>query len=182
METISKIIQQTQPDRPGQRHRKLFDLARGLRFECGLADAPLRQLKTSVKQWFEIAKPNISTQSFTESWVDFCHAWPRVKKPLNENALNIAWDAVQSGNLPEESYLYDLEGVQKLCGLCWHLGHDQETFFLSMHDAGKLLGTYSQTVSRWLDVLKADCLIELLKKGKLGDKASTYRWTAKGAQ
>jgi len=71
---LATILKQTQPTQPGQRHRKLFDLARGLRFEGGLADAPMPELKKIVKRWYVMARPHIGTQEFTESWSDFVHA------------------------------------------------------------------------------------------------------------
>jgi hypothetical protein len=166
----------TQPTQPGQRHRQLFNLARGLSFECALADAPMPELKKIVRRWFDMAKPKIGTQAFSESWSDFVHAWKRVKSPLATNALAAAWDAVQSGELPPVAEEYDEPNIKRLVGLCYHLGQGRDSFYLSTHKAGPLLGVLPMQVLRWLQMLQADQVLVLLKTGNRF-AASYYRWT-----
>jgi hypothetical protein len=168
------ILTATQPAQPGQRHRRLFALARGLRFECGLADAPMPELKKIVQRWFDMARANIGTQDFTESWSDFVHAWGRVKKPLSVCAITAAWQAVQSGDMPPEADQYDRREVRELVALCWHLGRGGE-FYLSMNRAGELLGVAAFQVSRWLKMLQADEVLTLVKPGTR-HTAAHYRW------
>ncbi len=178
---LSAILKQTQPTQPGQRHRKLFDLARGLRFEGGLADAPMPELKKIVRRWYDMAKPNIGTQDFTESWSDFVHAWSRVEKPLSaECAITAAWKAVESGNMPPEAEHYDREEVKRLVSLCWHLRRKDE-FYLSMPKAAPLLEVDTRQVSRWLKMLQADEILTVTRPGTR-HRATRYRWTARGSQ
>jgi hypothetical protein len=173
--TVEQIIETTQPTQPGQRHRQLFNLARGLAFECALADEPMPELKKIVRRWFDMAKPKIGTQAFSESWSDFVHAWPRVKSPLATNTLATAWDAVQSGELPAIAEEYDEPKIQRLVGLCWHLGKGRESFFLSTHKAGPLLDVKPMQVLRWLRMLQADEHLQLVKTGNQ-NTSNTYRW------
>lgn len=173
---IENILAATQPTQPGQRHRKIFALARGLRFECALADAPMPELKKIVKRWFEIARPKIGTQDFTDSWSDFVHAWKRVKTPLSQCAINVAWKSVQSGNMPPEADQYDREEVRRLVALCWHLGRNGE-FYLSMSKAASLLNVKPMMICRWLKMMQADEVLTLVKPGTR-HTAAHYRWTA----
>lgn len=166
----------TQPTQPGQRHRKIFALARGLRFEAGLADARMPELKQIVKRWYDVAKPNIGTQDFTESWSDFVHAWERVKTPLSQCAITAAWQAVQAGDMPSEAIQYDRTEVRQLVALCWHLGRHGE-FYLSMTQAAELLNVTAMTVCRWLKMLQADEVLTLTKPGTR-HTAAHYRWTS----
>jgi hypothetical protein len=175
--TYSKeeIIEMTQPSKPGQRHRKVFDLARGLKYECGLAGNEPADLKPIVRQWFGMAKPYIETQEFDETWSDFVHAWPRANNPLSDSALEDAWDMVLAGDFPFIAQEYDSQQVQQLVGLCWHLKDSVNQFYLSTHTAGELLGVKPMQTLRWLRMLQADGIIELVIKGDRR-KASTYRW------
>jgi len=173
---VDEILSMTQPSQPGQRHHQIFNLARGLTFECGLMDEPFSKLKPIVRRWFDMAKLKIGTQSFSESWSDFVHAWPRVKKPLLENTFAAAWDAVQAGELPPIAQDYDEPRIQRLVGLCWHLGKDSESFYLSTHKAGPLLDVKPMQVLRWLKMLQADEILLLVKQGNR-HLATTYQWT-----
>ena len=174
--TLDEVLVMTQPTQQGQRHKKIFDLARGLKFECGFADAPIPELKAIVRKWFDMAKPNIGTQDFDESWSDFVHAWPRAERPLSANSLEEAWAAVLAGNLPCIAQEYDNPKVQQLISLCWHLRNGKNSFYLSTHKAGELLGVKPTQVLRWLNMLQADEIIELVRKGNRA-KATTYQWT-----
>lgn len=173
---VESVLAATQPTQPGQRHRKLFDLARGLRFDCGLADKPLKELKPLVQGWHEMSLPRIGTQSFTESWADFCHAWPRAKKPLSVNQLLAAWQSVQSQGLPPEAAEYDDPQVQKLVALCFYLANPNGTFFLSMHDAARLLKVQPMQIKRWLKMLQVDEHVCIIEPGTPKRKSTVYAW------
>ena len=174
------VLNSTLPTHPGQRHRKLFSLARGLRFDCGLAEAPPKELKAIIRRWYEMAKPCIGTQDFTESWSDFVHAWSRVRSPLSStNPVAAAWAAVQGGEHPKEAEEYDREEVRQLVALCWHLGRNAETFYLAMRTAAGMLNVEAMTVCRWFKMLQADDIIALVKTGNT-HTASTYRWQGRG--
>lgn len=172
---IEEVIRATQPTRFGQRHQKIFDLARGLRFDCRLGDKELKDLKPIVKRWHDMALPNIDTKEFTETWSDFVHAWTRAKTPLSEGGLATAWKRAQEGTPPPDCAMYDNATVQKLVALCWNLGSVSGTFYLSMHTAAKLLKVQAMTIQRWLKMMLADGLIEVIKAGTK-KAATTYAW------
>jgi hypothetical protein len=172
---IETILKDTQPTAPGQRHRKLFKLARGLRFEAGLADKPFAELKPIVRRWYDMALKQIGTQNFTETWTDFIIAWPRATTPLFQSSLSSAWTAAQADDPPPEAADYDHPDVQRLVCLCWQLARHKGTFYLSMHSAAGLLGVHAKQVQRWLLMLQAEKLLAVVKPGNT-HTATTYSW------
>jgi hypothetical protein len=89
--------------------------------------------------------------------------------------VTIAWQAVQSGDIPPQAASYDHPAVQKLVALCWHLGRDGGTFYLAMATAAGLLHVKSMQVCRWLKMLQADGVLSLVKPGTR-TTAAYYRW------
>ena len=173
---IDDIISATLPTQSGQRHKMVFALCRGLKFDCGLAEKPLQELKPIVRAWHSRALPNIWTKEFDETWSDFIQAWKCVKKPLAETAVSSAWEKVNHGGLPLIAGEYETPKVKSLIGLCWQLSIIGEgTFYLSMHDAANLLGVHPQQVQRWLKMLCVDDVLSLETKGTI-KTASTYKW------
>jgi hypothetical protein len=174
-EKVEAVISQTQPRHPGERHRRVFDLARGLKYDAGCADAPLPELRNMVRCWYTQAVDQITTKDFSETWADFLHAWERVRGGLNENSLLMAWDRVESESLPKVCEQYDGETVRRLLALCHHLKQNDGTFYLSMPKAGELLGIHAQQVKRYLRMFIADELLSIVKYGTR-QYATTYRW------
>ena len=76
---VKQAIGATLPTRPGERHRKLFQLARHLKALPALADLPARVLRPVVVEWHRRALPFIGTKSFADSWADFVLQWPKVR-------------------------------------------------------------------------------------------------------
>lgn len=173
--TVEEAIMVTLPTRKGQRHRKVFNLTQALKFDCGLADKSLSELKPYVHEWYEKALPVIGTPNFDETWSDFIHAWPRVKKPLSSNSLLEAWTKAQNTDLPPEAYGYDSKEVQMLLALCFHLSQPTGTFFLAMGQAGALLELKPMQVMRLLKMLTIDGRLTLVKPGDR-KHANTYQW------
>jgi len=175
--TLEDVLRDTQPQRPGQRNGCLLNLARGLRFNLKLADKPLQELKPIVRHWWQVALPNIATKDFDTTWADFLHAWPLARHGLGD-VLADAWHTCQSTDLPAEAAGYDSQPVRALVALCATLGKQSTDgrFFLSTHAAGRLLKEHSMQVSRWLRMLAADGLVEVVKIGT-ERRATRYRWT-----
>ncbi len=174
--TLEEVLTLSRPQRPSQRNRCLLDLARGLRFNLGMADAPMVQLKPIVRRWHADALPFIATKAFDDTWSDFIHAWPRAKHPLGD-VLGAAWKASQTEEQPPEAAAYDSKPVRLLVSLCAYLGRQspEGRFFLSTHKAGALLGEQSMQVLRWLRMFAADGLVEVVKIGS-ERRATRYRW------
>jgi len=174
-EKVQEIIMRTQPKQPGERHRCVFNLARGLKYDAGLHDAPLPELKKFVRQWFKLAEPHIATKDFSESWSDFIHAWSQAHTPLADGPITKAWHLVETEPLPKVCADYDGEKVKKLLALCIHLKRPDGTFYLSMPKAGELLRVHPYQVRRYLRMFQVEELLKIVKPGNR-QTATTYRW------
>ena len=153
-----------------------MDLARGLKFNCGKGEAALSDLKPIVQAWYRRALPVVNTKDFDETWSDFAHAWPRARLPLGD-ILGDAWEKAKrcARGGPVEDY--DSEPVRLLVSLCRELAKlsPEGHFFLSSHKAGERLGVASPQVLRWLNMLVADGVLEVARRGD-ARRANRYRW------
>jgi hypothetical protein len=176
--TVEEAIEATLPNGPKQRHRRIFDFARALRYDCGLGDASTEQLRAHVAEWFNQAKPFIETQSFIETWVDFQNAFPRTKKGIASSPLVIALaDAKEDSSAAPEWYDNPLHQVV-FC-TCRNLAKESGgEFFASTHDLGRRLGQKPMTIYRILQAMMADGFCTEIKKGRPPIKATIYQWQA----
>ncbi len=172
-----EVISLTLPKRPGERNRRLLDLARGLRFNAGMGDSEITELRHIVRKWYSAALSVIRTKSFDDTWAEFIHAWDRARLPLGIDAITAAWEKSQNTSLPAIATQYDNELVRQLVGLCAALASfsSDGRFFLSTHKAGPLLNEKPMTVWRWMKMLEADKLIRVITKGRQ-PLATRYRW------
>jgi len=168
------------PSGPGQRHRKLFDLARWMRRLR--PDATLGQLRPVLRCWYTRALPIMRTKDWEDSWRDFADAWARVRHPAGESALDEAIRRAAESNEPVPG-LDPFSGpeVELLAKVCRELArmHPKGEFWLSSTDAGRLLG---RTRGRAWKVLHCFCLDGILELVQPGDRkrrrANRYRWIA----
>jgi len=173
---VKAVIDATQPRTPGERHRCVFNLVRGLKHNAGMADASFSDLKPIVQQWFRRALPNITTKDFSETWADFVHAWPRADKELSGTTpLDAAFAKAMSAPLPAVCNQYDGEVVKTLLAVCWHLKGRDSHFYLSSHAAGTRLRIDPYQALRYLRMFEADGILEVVKKGNR-NLATTYKW------
>ena len=176
---VDELILKTLPNRPGERNLRLLDLARGLRFNTGLVNILLCELKPVVRRWYEAALRIIRTKDFTETWADFVYASERARLPLGVDALSEAWRRSQAEPAPTCAAGYDSEPVRRLMGFRAALASlmPDGRFFLSTHDAARLLKTKPMQIYRWLKMLTADGVIEVVQNGNKY-RATRFRWTA----
>jgi hypothetical protein len=175
---VDEIISRTLPNGPGQRNRKLFQLARELR-----AILPLNTdhefLRQIVQRWFEFALPVIRTKDFEESWTDFVIAWQAVLLPKGSSWPEIVQRA-RSKLLPQVERQYSTNpAIRNLIALCSELqaAAGDQPFFLSARKAEEALGVPRMTVWRYLRRLQFDGILELIELGtERNHKASTYRY------
>ena len=123
----------------------MFELARALKTVPGLFDADFRQLQPFVRQWHNLAKPHIGTPAFEETWIDFIHAWPRVKFPGKEPLAMIFANAVTT-DPPEAVRHYESEPLKVLASLCRELQRatgDAPLLFVRSH-GGEILHRRSE--------------------------------------
>ena len=175
---IELAIRSTLPTKLGERNKLVFGLARALKAIPGLNDAPLKQLQPLVREWHNLAKPNIGTPAFEETWIDFIHAWPRVKFPGKDPLAMIIATAI-TVEPPEAVRHYESEPLKLLASLCRELQRatGDAPFFLSVRTVGTYFKVDPSTASRWLNLLRVDQVIDEVEKGtqKTG-RASRYRY------
>ncbi|HEX2973108.1 MAG TPA: hypothetical protein VHP11_12295 [Tepidisphaeraceae bacterium] len=175
--SVDQIISQTLPVKQGQRNGCILRLARGLRFDAGLAIATYPQLKPVVRRWHAQAFAAIGTKNFDETWADFIRAWSVARVPLNFDAEGWALGKAKAEPPPPQADDYDTEAVRLLVGMCFHLAslHYARRFFLSSHRAGAALGVSHDKALRWLGMLCADSVLERVESGN-ERRATRYRW------
>jgi hypothetical protein len=172
----SLLIQACLPQAPGQRNYCLMNLARALKFNAGLADAPKPALKALVKKWFDLALPIITTKEFDETWADFIHAFKRARLPFGD-VLKTAETAIDLNNPPPAANHYTHAPTKMLIALCAALAslHPKGNFFLSSHVAAERAGMSQPQAYRRLQMLVEDGVIQEVEKGEY-PRATRYRW------
>jgi hypothetical protein len=169
-------IEASLPHGPGQRNRKVFDLARRLKGIAGLDTSPV-MLKAIVIEWHRRALPVIRTKEFAETWTDFQIAWLRVRKP-HGTTIHAAYEA--ACRAPERD-IDDNPNVGVLAAMCRILGKatSDRRFYLSCRTIEELFGVGRMTAWRLLQALQFYGVIELIENGTLKERqATTWRYTA----
>lgn len=184
---IERAIQDNVPSAIGRRNRQVFELARSLKAIVRLADAPVDALKPYVRRWHTVglARGVIGTEPFEETWIDFLHAWPKVRFAKdNQRILAIAQRAKDSA-LPSAAENYEGDGLRLLVAICREFQHEsgKQPFFLACRTAALLLGLGENgqvTAWRWLGLLVHDGVLEEVERGERGKRRATrYRYTGR---
>jgi len=181
-ETSLSIIEKTLPKQPSERNNRLFDLARGLKFNAGMAGTPSAQLKPIVRRWFDLALPIITTKSFDTTWADFLHGWKTARHPIGADMIDRAALLVDPQDLPVEAEQYDTDAAKRLCGLCSAIATISDSggnFFLSSHDAAARLGIPQMQCWRLLQMFVSDGVLACVERGN-ARRATRYRWLGGG--
>jgi hypothetical protein len=173
-------IAATLPAGPGQRHRRLFDLARHLKAVPALRGLDAKALRPVVAEWHRRALPFVRTKSFVDSWAEFVDAWARVRFAAGQDPLAEALGRAAAGPTPPcAAALYGGGKIVLLAGWCRELQllAGAGWFHLDVRTAGRLLGVDHVTAWRWLKALCADGILEGGAKGSKADgKANEYRY------
>jgi hypothetical protein len=169
---VSDAIERTLPSRPGQRNRRLFDLAR--RLKAIMPSASPSELEPIVRQWHTTALPVIRTKDWIESWVDFRTAWAAVKRPAGVSMAEIVEAAKMQ--TPE-----DADAVAKLTALCRTLQEHHgpgKAWPLSCRRAGQEIGVSHDTAARIIKLLCREGTIVLVRPAgpKCSRRAAEYRY------
>lgn len=173
---IKNAIESTIPTRQGQRDDNVFQLCRSLKAIVDLKDASFHDLKPIVREWHQQALSIIGTKPFEDTWSAFVRGWGKVKYPQGEILAALLARADASAD-PAVAMQYDSPGMRRLVRLCRELQREAGTapFFLLGRVAGRILDIGHDTAARWLTVLVADDVLELVEKGKLG-RGTRYRY------
>jgi hypothetical protein len=174
---VEKAILRTLPDGPGQRNRKVFELAKALK---GIMSGATGQaLRTIVAEWHRRATPAIRTKDFTTTWLDFVVAWERIRAPEVEIMATIVAKA-KAMPTPAAGKNYDSEPMRQLVALCATLQqhHGSRPWPLSCRKAGEIIGVSHDTAARMLKALRFDRVIELAKPAgkRHSGQAAEYRY------
>lgn len=174
--SVGEAITRHLPEGIGERNRRLFDLARHIK---GLMpDATKADLRGIVAEWHRLALPNIGTAGFAESWGDFQRGWDAVHTPYGSVLDRILGEIDMTEKAPESlvSLGYDDKALL-LCRICKQLQANagEGPFFISVRQAGELIGLHFTDAGKVLYALVADDVLELVKKGA-GKAASRYRY------
>jgi hypothetical protein len=149
----------------------IFRLARRLKAVEELRDRPAKELRPVVRQWYERAAGRLGGRTLTDVYAEFISAWPAVRYAAGDDVVKLAWEMAQQQPRPPEAVNYDDDRVGLLMSLCIQLQHENElegrgdSFYLSSHVAGKLLGVSQPTASKWLKMLVEDEVLEVLDEG-----------------
>lgn len=178
-EAIEAAIRRALPTRPGERNRRIFQLARELKAIAALASAQAGDLLPFVRRWHELASPLVTTKPWDDTWFDFLHAWRRVKYPAGQEPVALAFERAAAADPPEAARQFERPEIRLLVALCRELQRaaGDAPFFLDARTAGKLFQSDHTTAWRWLRGL-CDCGILGLEAA--GDfaahRASRYRY------
>jgi hypothetical protein len=145
----------------------VFNLARHLKAVPELRDKPAGDLKPSVRDWYEQARPKFRSRLFTDVYAEFVTAWPAVKHPAGDDPVKLAWDIVQILQPPPEAAEYDDPRIGRLIALCRQLQFERGDgmFFLSGYTAAKLLSVSQPTAAKWFKMLEVDGILEVVDAG-----------------
>jgi hypothetical protein len=171
---IEDAIEVTLPDGPGQRNRKIFDLARRLK---GITGMEPQSLKPIVVEWHRRALPAITTKDFGETWSDFQVAWQRVKNP-HGTRVDAAYAFARQA---PRTFIDGNNDLGALAAMCKFLSEaaNEGTFFLACRTVERLFRVPRMTAWRWLQSLQFYGIIEAQETGRLKNRqATTWRYTA----
>jgi hypothetical protein len=144
-----------------------------------LADLPVKALKPYVRAWHERAKPNITTQAFDESWIDFRNGWVRIKYARGENPMTQVLEAACRSQVPEVAMQFEQDELRLLVAVCREAQRraGDGPFFLSCRMAGELVGVPFKLAWRWLRHLVDEEILDEVSPGSLaGNRAARYRY------
>jgi hypothetical protein len=125
----------------------------------------------------------VESKAFTETWVDFVVAWPKIKYPIGQGVIEAAFQRAVASEPPRKAAeLYSEKHILLLASLCRELQHaaGDRPFFLDCRTAGRKIGVHPGTAWRLLAVLfVADGILSAGEKGsKAAKKANEYRYIA----
>jgi hypothetical protein len=176
---VAKAIKLTIPERPGTRHRQVFQLCRALKGIPELADAEADNLLPYVKQWYKAALQYVTTKDFADTWCDFLDGWKRVRVPLGSDSVSMLFAKAISGPMPDVMSKYESPKLTVLTALCREMQRATtgESFYLGARTVARLLEIEPMTASRYLRLMVNDRVLEISGRGNLkGRRATCYRY------
>ena len=174
---LQEAILSTIPTSPGFRNKAVFAFARRLQSRPEFADAAPTQLEEVLRAWWQTALPNLGTQDFDETRIDFLKGWDKIKYPHGTGPFAEAMKRLNAAELPRCADRYEDVNKKRLVGLCRELQRINPAgpFFLSCRTAGECLKIDHTTANRWLFLLCADGILMVVDPGDK-KRAARYRY------
>jgi hypothetical protein len=156
----------------GQRNEAIFEFARFVKGKHPTADKALR--KQYVGTWFANHESRIGTKDIGDSYVDFEHAWSRVKFPYGEE-WSKAKSLMDGFPVPPDlvEYGHRMCKVYQLCRALESMSPDG-VFFVALKPAGEVLECDEATVSRHLLLLIEEGVIKIQESHVPNKKARRF--------
>jgi len=162
----------------GQRHRKLFELARRLRSVPEFAAVNATACHNAVRRWHELALPVIGTKPWDATWCEFIVAWPNVKTAFGEGSVKEALTRADAATFPASlNDQYEAEAARRLLKLCRELDQVSRPgpFYLSCKTTEETLGIDRMTAWRYFRRMVAENVLEVTENHTKA-KATRYRY------
>lgn len=176
---IEAAIEASLPAKIGERHDRLFELARRLKAIPELAGATAAELLPHVRRWHARALPIIGTKEWDATWLDFLGAWAGAKHPAEREPLARVLARADAAEPPVEALAFERPALRRLVALSRELqrGAADKPFPLACRAPAELLDVDHDTVAEWLRAL---CAAGILRRVSLGDftrhRAAEYRY------
>jgi hypothetical protein len=177
----SDIIARCLPTGPGQRHNRLFQLARALKAIPRYATASPEDLYPVVDAWCERAEPFIRTKSLETNRAEFSRMWREVRTSSAGGFKGLVAAAL-AAPFPPEAEWYRGAQLHRLTAVCAALQRHAGggPFFLSGPMAKDACGFASDIeAARGLKRLVMDGVIRLAQKAARVNgvwRSNSYRW------
>jgi hypothetical protein len=174
------IIQACLPSKEHTNHAKLFMLARGIKTleRERKKDLDDEEVVSIFDAWFEKAKIFLRENQPKEKYLEeFLIACDTAERPLDENALAIAWSKVKSSPVPVIASKFRSSPAKLLVALCLQLQllAGDNMFYLSCYSAAPLIKTSHVHAARLLQKMVRDNILLVVEKGREG-YATRYRF------
>jgi hypothetical protein len=172
-EEVRQLARIYQPTHYGERNKVILDYVRALR-RTKIIWNPAR-LRSAFGEWWGMAHWSVRTKDRRFSYSQVLDAWHRCPEQFDGLDIVRLKKAALLAKLPEGAARLP-ERLRGLLGACMVLQtiSGGESFFLSLEDAGRLIG--GQKVAGMRALRKLGGFIERLTTGSnLTGRASTYR-------
>lgn len=167
---VREAVPKSQPNRPGERERRLLYLTRLLLDIDSAADP--RRWVAAVRYWWTLAQPVVGTQDWIPTWRAFCRAWGRGERPMSQSRplVVMAEAATAAGDDPET----------RLRAACRAKAADSPdgTFFLGCRTAAQVGAMGKSHAAKILARLCGAGFLEQVAEGARGARsrrAAVYR-------
>ncbi|MEI6166974.1 MAG: hypothetical protein WCS52_07245 [bacterium] len=165
----------TLPTRLGKWDKSILDLARGLKFEAGMAGQSVDVLRPIVEEWHMKAIRILGDRRWAYTWYSFVYSWRHARVPLTGDPILVAMQNVVDDPPSIPAWIKDKNLRLIYVTLLRLSEQDGGRFFVSCRKLGEMLGMSHETARSRLKVLLAAGVIEKAK-AHTPSRATRYLW------